>query len=170
MTATIVEGPRVATQRCSCCGDEVPRLLPNGERNAFVLPMADCALANADVTNALSDLLHNEETPEICRSCHFAVYQLLGSVVTKRVLPDLRLGEKGLGDTLLIGAVIPNEETGGQIYFFSANGNELILEDITPLREFNELLLYYPHQRGDMDPLIWALYEGQAEYVREKFE
>ncbi|WP_017942656.1 MULTISPECIES: hypothetical protein [unclassified Thioalkalivibrio] len=156
--SNVIDGPRVATWRCSSCQESVPRLLPNGENNRIALSPERMALPDTTVQQAC-ERVQGLRAPEICYACDQAYQELLGTLVRPPAeLGDAR-GEPGLNDTGIIGALLPIADQGTQILIFNVINEELRCTEIERLISFNPDRLTYPGSRGAIAPRIWALYE-----------
>ena len=157
----ILAGPGVSRWDCPCCGESVPRLLPNGARNAVVLELADCVLSEAPIKRAVRELAPRVGV-EICLGCRDTVWQLLGTLVTPETGETNRPEPANAADTAIIGAVLLGLGREAVITIFSVQGGMLTLSERVPLSEFAPSRMIYPEHQGDIDNLMWWAYQAHV--------
>lgn len=156
--ARVVQGPTVARWPCPCCGERVPRLLPNGRPNRHTLTNAEAVLPHPAIEAAVS-----AEGPglpqELCLSCRDAVRELVGTLIRPPGEEGDARGSPGLNDTGIVGAVLPRAGASARVLIFHVVDGCLTLTEREQLADLDAARLTYPGSRGAVAPLLWALYE-----------
>ena len=157
-SARIAQGPAVARWRCPCCGESVPRLLPNGHPNRQALASGDCILTEPAVESAAS--ADGASFPlEVCLSCHDAVRGLVGTLIRPPGEEGDARDGPGLNDTGIVGAVLPRAGDQAQVLIFHVVDGRLALTERERFTDLDAARLTYPGRRGAVAPLLWRLYE-----------
>ncbi len=173
---SVTRGPSVARWHCPCCQESVPRLLPNGQRNAIPLRRADATLPDAAIEAAAPQ---DTADPEICVSCLEAVLELVGSFVV--LDPDdpafdgfafpLEPSEDQAPSVALVGAVrVVGPATPAEVWVFAADANGgLSPGRRIPFRTFPTGCIIYPETDAGIPAILWALYTERIEWLRARF-
>jgi len=154
----LLTGPRVARWACPSCGDEVPRLLPTGKRNARGVSELLLQLPEPGIQSAV-DREPGVPAGEVCLACGDAVQELVGTLIRPPGENGDARSAPGLNDTGIVGAVLPRSN-GTHILIFHVINGELVLTETERLTSFDPMRLTYPGSRGAMAPRIWALYSS----------
>lgn len=163
------QGPAVARWRCPSCREDVPRLLPNGQRNRVTLTPERLQLPAPEIDDALTRE-RGFRALEICYACDQAYRELLGTLVRPPMEEGDARGAPGLADTGIIGALAPSMQKGTLVLIFQAINGALVHTETERLLEFNPDRLTYPGSRGAIAPLIWSLYEAHLARLRADFD
>ena len=163
----IVEGPSVSRWHCPCCGEDVPRLLPNGMLNRHRFLAADAWLAHPDTESAAHEL-GAEPGFDICLGCRDTVRQLLGTLLVPADEEADLLVTSGKAGTGIIGAVLPEVADETLICVFDADDDgRLVVDEVIPLSQFDPRRMTYPTHRGAIDPAVWSAYQAELEKIRD---
>lgn len=163
------QGPPVARWRCPSCREDVPRLLPNGQRNRVTLTPERLQLDAPEIDAALARE-KGFRAQEICYACDQAYRELLGTLVRPPMEEGDARGAPGLADTGIIGALVPSLQKGTLVLIFHAVNGALVHTETERLLEFNPDRLTYPGSRGAIAPLIWSLYEAHLARLRAELD
>lgn len=163
----LLAGPRVARWTCPSCGDAVPRLLPNGARNARAVTELELFLADADIE---TEVRRQTGTPvsEICLACADAVRELVGTLIRPPGEDGDARNSPGLNDTGIVGAALPRSD-GTHVLIFHVIDGALRLTETERLTRFDPMRLTYPGSRGAMAPRIWALYSSHLAQLQARY-
>jgi hypothetical protein len=166
----LLTGPQVARWTCPSCGDTVPRLLPNGARNAQAVAALELQLDDAEIEVSVGQQ-PGTQADEICLACAEAVRELVGTLIRPPGEDGDARNGPGLNDTGIVGAALPCSD-GTRVLIFHVIDGALRLTETEWLTRFDPTRLTYPGSRGAMAPRIWELYsrhlaELQARYGEE---
>ncbi|ACL74129.1 hypothetical protein [Thioalkalivibrio sulfidiphilus] len=163
----LLAGPRVARWTCPSCGDAVPRLLPNGARNAQSVAELELFLEDADIESEV-----NREpgtaADEICLACADAVRELVGTLIRPPGEDGDARNSPGLNDTGIVGAALPRGD-GTHVLIFHVIDGVLRLTETERLTRFDPMRLTYPGSRGAMAPRIWELYARHLAQLQARY-
>lgn len=151
---------------CPSCGDSVPRLLPNGQRNIMNFQQKDACLPGAEKLVAC----YINQTFSICLSCSDAWQELLGTLVVPEWQQGSLFESPGVADTAIIAALTLRpeaEDAAILIASFSAQG--YVLQEECRLSTFDCERLTYPSECGDIAPLLWQRYQDWLTILRQRY-
>lgn len=151
---------------CPSCGDQVPRLLPNGQRNVVDFAQQAACLPGAEKLVACR--LHQHFA--ICLSCHDVWQELLGTLVVPEWQQGSLFESPGVADTAIIAALTlhPDAEEAS-ILIASVNEQGFILQEECTLSTFDSERLTYPSERGNIAPLLWQRYQDWLLVLRARY-
>ena len=165
-SGNVIQGPGVSRWHCPCCGDDVPRLLPNGMLNRHPYRPADAWLEHPDAENAARELGARPDF-DICLGCRDTLRQLLGTLLVPADEEADLLVTAGRPGTGIIGAVLPRVADETLILVFDADDEgHLVVAEVIPLAQFDPRRMTYPSQRGAIQPAVWDAYQQALEKIR----
>ncbi len=151
---------------CPSCGDSVPRLLPNGQRNLVNFHQKDACLPAAEPL--LAGRL--AQTFSICLSCHDVWQELLGTLVVPEWQQGSLFESPGVAETAIIAALtIHPDAEEASILIANVNEQGYVLQEECTLSTFDSERLTYPSDRGEISPLLWQRYQEWLGILRARY-
>lgn len=151
---------------CPSCGDNVPRLLPNGQRNVVNFQQQDAYLPGAEKLVAC----RVQHSFSICLSCHDVWQELLGTLVVPEWQQGSLFESPGVADTAIIAALtIHPDAEEASILIANLNEQGYVLQEECTLSTFDSERLTYPSERGEIAPLLWQRYQEWLLILRARY-